>query len=47
MNLARRLGPPLISGDLHGLWLYVLAPLIRSSARRAQYQFIQAETAAV
>ena len=27
MNPARSLGPALVSGELHALWLYLLAPL--------------------
>ena len=27
MNPARSIGPALVSGDLHALWLYIAAPL--------------------
>ena len=27
MNPARSLGPAIVSGDLHALWIYILAPL--------------------
>ena len=36
MNPARSLGPALVGGDLHALWLYVAAPLARRGARRAR-----------
>ena len=36
MNPARSLGPALVSGDLHALWLYVAAPLARRGGRRAR-----------
>ena len=36
MNPARSLGPALVSGDLHALWLYLTAPLARRVARRAR-----------
>jgi aquaporin Z len=32
MNPARSLGPALISGDLHDLWIYLIAPLVGASA---------------
>ena len=35
MNPARSLGPALVSGDLHALWLYILAPILGARARCA------------
>jgi MIP family channel proteins len=43
MNPARSLGPALISGDLHALWLYMLAPPIGTALGALAYQFIREE----
>jgi aquaporin Z len=32
MNPARSLGPAFISGDLHDLWIYLIAPLVGALA---------------
>ncbi len=44
MNPMRSLGPGLVSGDLHALWLYLSAPVIGASAGAVLYQFIRGET---
>jgi aquaporin NIP len=44
MNPMRSLGPALVSGDLHALWLYIVAPLIGASVGAVLYQFIRVET---
>jgi aquaporin NIP len=44
MNPARSLGPALVSGDLHALWLYVLAPLAGAALAAFTYQFVRGET---
>jgi len=43
MNPMRSLGPALVSGDLHALWLYILAPILGASLGAVGYQFIRAE----
>jgi aquaporin NIP len=41
MNPMRSLGPALVSGDLHALWLYIVAPLVGASLGGAVYQFVR------
>ena len=41
MNPARSIGPALVSGDLHALWLYVLAPLAGATLAALAYQFVR------
>jgi MIP family channel proteins len=43
MNPARSLGPALVSGDLHALWLYLLAPLVGAALGVLAYQFVRGE----
>jgi aquaporin NIP len=43
MNPARSAGPALVSGDLHALWLYILAPVVGASLGALSYQLIRAE----
>jgi aquaporin NIP len=43
MNPARSIGPALVSGDLHGLWLYIAAPLAGATLGALVYQLIRAE----
>ena len=43
MNPARSLGPALVSGDLHALWLYVAAPLAGAAVGALAYQFVRGE----
>ena len=45
MNPARSLGPALVSGDLHALWLYLAAPLLGASLGALAYQFVRGEQA--
>jgi aquaporin NIP len=43
MNRARSVGPALISGDLHALWLYILAPIAGAALAALTYQFIRGD----
>jgi MIP family channel proteins len=43
MNPARSAGPALISGDLHALWLYIVAPLVGAGLGALLYQFVRGE----
>jgi MIP family channel proteins len=43
MNPARSAGPAIVSGDLHALWLYIIAPVLGASLAALTYQFIRDE----
>ena len=43
MNPARSLGPALVSGDLHALWLYLVAPPIGAAVAAVVYQFVRGD----
>jgi MIP family channel proteins len=43
MNPARSTGPAIISGDLHALWLYIVAPIIGATVAALAYQLIRDE----
>jgi aquaporin NIP len=43
MNPARSLGPAVVSGDLHALWLYIVAPLAGAAIGALAYQFVRGE----
>ncbi|HEX4518094.1 MAG TPA: MIP family channel protein [Gaiellaceae bacterium] len=43
MNPARSAGPAIVSGDLHALWLYILAPVIGASLAALTYQLIRTD----
>jgi aquaporin NIP len=43
MNPARSIGPAIVSGDLHALWLYIVAPLAGAALGALAYQFIRDE----
>jgi aquaporin NIP len=43
MNPARSIGPALVSGDLHALWLYIVAPICGASLAALAYQFVRGE----
>jgi MIP family channel proteins len=43
MNPARSIGPALVSGDLHALWLYIVAPAVGAALAGLTYQFVRGE----
>jgi len=43
MNPARSIGPALVSGNLHALWLYLAAPLAGAALGGLAYQFVRGE----
>jgi aquaporin NIP len=43
MNPMRSLGPALVSGDLHALWLYIAAPVLGTTVGGLAYQFVRGE----
>jgi len=43
MNPMRSMGPAFVSGDLHALWLYIVAPVIGASLGAVLYQFVRGE----
>ena len=47
MNPARSIGPAVVSGDLHALWLYIVAPIMGASLGALSYQFIRSEPSSI
>jgi MIP family channel proteins len=47
MNPARSTGPAIVSGDLHALWLYIVAPILGASVAALAYQLIRDESTPV
>jgi aquaporin NIP len=43
MNPVRSLGPALVSGDLHALWVYLTAPVLGTSLGGVLYQLVRGE----
>ena len=43
LNPARSIGPALVSGDLHALWIYLLAPLAGAAVGGLAYQLVRGE----
>ena len=43
MNPMRSLAPALVSGDLHALWLYIVAPILGASLGALTYRFVRSE----
>ena len=42
MNPARSLGPGVVTGDLHAIWIYLLAPVVGASVAAVTYTFLRA-----
>jgi aquaporin NIP len=43
MNPARSIGPALVSGELHDLWIYVAAPIAGAAVGALAYQLVRGE----
>ena len=43
MNPMRSLAPALVSGDLHALWLYIVAPVAGATLGALTYKFVRAD----
>jgi len=43
MNPMRSMGPAFVSGDLHALWVYIVAPVVGASIGGLLYQFVRSE----
>ena len=43
MNPTRSLAPGLVTGDLHAIWIYLLAPIIGTAIGGLAYQFVRGE----
>jgi aquaporin NIP len=43
MNPARSIGPALVSGELHDLWVYIVGPLAGALAGAIAYQLVRGE----
>ena len=41
MNPARSAGPAIVSGDLHALWIYLVAPIAGAAIGAVAYQFVR------
>jgi MIP family channel proteins len=43
MNPARSLGPGIVAGDLHAIWVYLLAPIVGAGLAAITYVFVRGE----
>ena len=41
MNPARSIGPALVSGELHDLWIYIVAPIAGAALGALAYQLVR------
>ena len=46
MNPARSLGPGIVTGDLHAIWIYLVAPVVGAILAALAYQAIRDERSA-
>jgi MIP family channel proteins len=46
MNPARSIGPAVVGGELHAMWLYIVAPLLGATLGALTYQLLRGESAA-
>jgi len=46
MNPMRSAGPAFVSGDLHAVWVYIVAPVVGTSVGALAYQLVRGETKA-
>ena len=44
MNPTRSLAPAIVTGDLHAIWIYLLAPVVGTSIGGLAYQFVRGST---
>ena len=44
MNPARSIGPAIVSGDLVGLWIYLIGPVVGAVAAATVYRYLRAGT---
>src|SRR5689334_25027003 len=44
MNPARSAGPAIVGGDLHAVWIYLLAPIVGATVGAVAYQFVRGPT---
>jgi glycerol uptake facilitator-like aquaporin len=47
MNPVRSIAPALVSGNLHALWLYILAPILGTSMGALAYRVVRDEAGEV
>jgi glycerol uptake facilitator-like aquaporin len=45
MNPARSLGPAIVTGDLHRIWIYILAPVAGATVAALAYTVIRGDPA--
>ena len=41
MNPARSIGPALVSGELHDLWIYLVGPVLGAALGALAYQVVR------